>query len=105
MARSLREALSMKSAISPTPGEIYHVTGVTCRTVPDTINGGDRLCVILETDKGNIFAPSAIANGYEETAKTEGENVAKEMLVGAVLRCVQYFSKKFRKQCTTLELA
>ena len=105
MARSLREALSMKSAISPTPGEIYHVTGVTCRTVLDTINGGDRLCVILETDKGNIFAPSAIANGYEETAKTEGENVAQEMLVGADLRCVQYFSKKFRKQCTTLELA
>ena len=69
MARDLREALSMKSAISPTPGEIYHVTGVTCRTVPDTINGGDRLCVILETDKGNIFAPSAIASGCEETVK------------------------------------
>ena len=105
MARDLREALSMKSAISPTVGEVYHVTGVSSRTVPDTINGGDRLCVILETDKGNIFAPSAIANGYDETAKTEGENVAQEMLVGADLRCVQYFSKKFRKQCTTLELA
>ena len=105
MARDLREALSMKSAISPTVGEVYHVNGVSCRTVPDTINGGDRLCVILETDKGNIFAPSAIANGYEETVKKEGENVAQEMLVGADLRCVQYFSKKFRKQCTTLELA
>lgn len=105
MARNLREALEMKSAVSPTPGEIYHVTGVSSRTVPDTINGGERLCVILETDKGNIFAPSAIANGYDETVKTEGENVAREMLVGADLRCVQYYSKKFRKQCTTLELA
>lgn len=105
MARNLREALAMKSAVSPTPGEIYHVTGVSSRTVPDTINGGERLCVILGTDKGNIFAPSAIANGYEETAKTEGENVAQEMLVGSDLRCVQYYSKKFRKQCTTLELA
>lgn len=105
MARSLREALSMKSAVSPTPGEVYHVTGVSSRTVSDTINGGNRLCVILETDKGNIFAPSAIANGYEETAMTEGEDVANEMLVGVDLRCVQYFSKKFRKQCTTLELA
>lgn len=105
MARNLREALAMKSAVSPTPGEIYHVTGVSSRTVPDAINGGERLCVILETDKGNIFAPSAIANGYDETVKTEGENVAREMLVGADLRCVQYFSKKFRKQCTTLELA
>lgn len=104
MARSLREALAMKSAVSPTVGEVYHVTGVSCRTVPDTINGGERLCVILETDKGNIFAPSAIANGYDETAKTEGENVAKEMLVGADLRCVQYFSKKFKKNCVTLEL-
>ena len=105
MARNLREALSMKSAISPTVGEIYHVTGVSSRTVPDSINGGERLCVILETDKGNIFAPSAIANGYDETAKTEGENVAKEMLVGADRRCVQYFSKKFKKNCVTLELA
>lgn len=105
MARNLREALAMKSAVSPTPGEIYHVTGVSCRTAPDTINGGQRLCVILETDKGNIFAPSAIANGYEETANTEGEDVAQEMLVGSDLRCVQYYSKKFRKQCTTLELA
>ena len=105
MPRNLREALAMKSAVSPPPGEIYHVTGVSSRTVPDTINGGERLCVILETDKGNIFAPSAIANGYDETAKTEGENVAREMLVGADLRCVQYYSKKFRKQCTTLELA
>ena len=105
MARNLREALAMKSAVSPTPGEVYHVTGVSSRVVPDTINGGERLCVILETDKGNIFAPSAIANGYEETAKTEGENVAQEMLVGADLRCVKYYSKKFRKECTTLELA
>lgn len=105
MARNLREALSMKSAISPTVGEVYHVNGVSSRIVPDTINGGERLCVILETDKGNIFAPSAIANGYDETAKTEGENVAKEMLVGADLRCVQYFSKKFKKNCVTLELA
>lgn len=105
MARNLREVLEMKSAVSPTVGEIYHVTGVFSRTIPDTINGGDRLCVVLETDKGNIFAPSAIANGYEETAKTEGENVAREMLVGSDLRCVQYYSKKFRKQCTTLELA
>lgn len=105
MARNLREALAIKTAVSPTPGEIYHVTGVSSRTVPDTINGGERLCVILETDKGNIFAPSAIANGYEETANTEGENVAQEMLVGSDLRCVQYYSKKFRKQCTTLELA
>ena len=104
MARSLREALAMKSAVSPTVGEVYHVTGVSCRTVPDTINGGERLCVILETDKGNIFAPSALAHGYDETAKTEGENVAKEMLVGADLRCVQYFSKKFKKNCVTLEL-
>lgn len=105
MARSLREALSMKSAVSPIVGEVYHVTGVSSRIVPDTINGGNRLCVILETDKGNIFAPSSIANGYDETVKTEGENVAQEMLVGADLRCVQYFSKKFKKNCVTLELA
>ena len=105
MARSLREALSMKSAISPTPGEIDHVTGVTGRTVPDALNGGDRLCVSLETDKGNIFAPSAIANGYEETAKTEGENVSQEIRAGADLRLVQHSSKTSRKQCTTLELA
>lgn len=105
MARNLREVLEMKSAASPTPGEIYHVTGVSSRIVPDTINGGERLCVILETDKGNIFAPSAIAIGYEETAKADGEAVAREMIVGSDLRCVQYYSKKFRKQCTTLELA
>ena len=105
MSRSLREALSMKSAISPTVGEVYHVTGVSSRIVPDTINGGNRLCVILETDKGNIFAPSAIANGYDETAKTEGENGAQEMRIGADLRCVQYFSKKFKKNCVSLELA
>lgn len=104
MARNLREALSMKSAISPTVGEVYHVNGVSSRMVPDSINGGDRLCVILETDKGNIFAPSAIANGYEETAKTEGENVARDLIVGTDLRCVQYFSKKFKKNCVTLEL-
>lgn len=104
MARNLREALSMKSAISPTVGEVYHVNGVSSRMVPDSINGGDRLCVILETDKGNIFAPSAIANGYEETSKTEGENVARDLIVGTDLRCVQYFSKKFKKNCVTLEL-
>ena len=104
MARNLREALSMKSAISPTVGEVYHVTGVSSRLVPDSINGGNRLCVILETDKGNIFAPSAIANGYDETAKTEGEDVARDLIVGTDLRCVQYFSKKFKKNCVTLEL-
>lgn len=105
MARSLRDALTMKTASSPTVGEIYHVTGLTTRVVPDTFNGGERLCVILETDKGNIFAPSAIAMGYQETAQTDGEDAAADMLIGADLRCVQYYSKKFRKDCTTLELA
>lgn len=105
MAMNLREALSMKSAVSPTVGEIYHVTGVTSRMVKDNINGGERLCVILETDKGNIFAPSAVANGYEITCNEEGEEAAQAMIVGTDLRCVKYYSKKFKKDCVTLEFA
>lgn len=105
MAMNLREVLSMKSATSPVVGEIYHVTGVNSRMVKDSINGGERLCVILETDKGSIFAPSAIANGYDITCKDEGEEVAQAMIVGSDLRCVEYYSKKFKKKCVTLEFA
>lgn len=105
MAMNLREALSMKSAQPPVVGEIYHVTGISTRMVDDTFNGGKRLCVILDTDKGSIFAPAAVAQGYEMTAKEEGEMAAQEVLVGSDLRCVKYYSKKFKKDCVTLEFA
>ena len=101
---NLHDTLSMKSASAPVVGEIYHVTGIATREVPDTINGGKRMSVVLSTDKGSIYAPSAVGNAYLEMAASDPDGAAAE-LIGSDLRCVEYFSKRFGKTCRTLEFA
>lgn len=100
---SLREAMSMKTATSVTVGEVYEINGLNYRYVEDKINGGDRICLILETNKGNIYAPSAIANAFEATMLEEGEQAANEILIGTTCKGVSYYSKRFKKDCITLE--
>ena len=77
---NLHDTLSMKSASAPVVGEIYHVTGIATREVPDTINGGKRMSVVLSTDKGSIYAPSAVANAYLEMAASDPDGAAAELI-------------------------
>lgn len=85
----------------PVSGEVYTVREIELTMVDDKFNfGKQRPQLILSTDKGRIFAPSAMAR-----AALEDFEDAKNTLTGAKLVATTYFSSRFNKEVVTLNFA
>lgn len=98
----LSEAREKRSIESPILGEIYTVKAFTLEMVDDKYHKGDkRPLVKLDTDKGMVFAPNTLARSIKESLD-EDEDV-HAMLIGAKLKCKQYFNQTYGKNTVIME--
>lgn len=98
----LSEVREKRSIESPVVGEIYTVKSFTLEMVDDKFHKGEkRPLVKLDTDKGMVFAPNTFARSVKESID-EGEDV-NGILIGAKLKCKQYFNQTYGKNTIIME--
>ena len=102
----LNEYLSKRSVTRVVVGEYYLIKDFTFEVVDDPFRrGAKKAQVVLETDKGKVWAPSGLANAIWEEEQEKGLESAKEMLHGLIMKGATYYSKNLNKDIVTLEVA
>lgn len=86
-------------ASKPVVGEVYEVSGIELREIEDKFNGGTRNALILHTDKGAIYASSAMAKEASEDFAD-----AEKTLVGSTLRAVEYYNARLNRNLITFTI-
>lgn len=103
----LRDALSMKSASALIEGEEYEIRGYEIIEVDDKFNRGEiARQIILNTDKGRVFAPRHLSNLVTTMQADDPDGwkqAVDETLHGARVRCTRYHNKRYGKDCLKLE--
>lgn len=95
---ALKDILARRAVSSIVVGERYTVKSARMIEVADKYNGGTRALLILETDKGDIYAPNAWARELAEDWSQVDE------LLGKTFEGREYMSKRFNKTVRTLEM-
>lgn len=104
---NLNDFMSLRTASKVVVGEYYLIKGYTFKNVEDRFHpGSERSQVVLETDKGRVWAPSGLANAIAETrVQPDGEAMVNSLLIGSVMKGSEYYSKTIKKNVITLEKA
>ena len=90
----------MNRAHKPVIGECYTVNELELRTVEDKYNPGQtRDVLIMYTDKGGIYATSAMAK-----AAAEDMNDAESYLIGKTIVACEYYNARMNRNLITFEL-
>ena len=90
----------MNRAQKPVIGEHYKVNSLELRTVEDKYNQGQlRDVLIMHTDKGAIYATSAMA-----TAAAENMDEAVECLCGKTIIASEYYNTRLNRNLITFNI-
>ena len=90
----------MNRAQKPVIGERYTVSALELRTVEDKYNPGQtREVLIMHTDKGSIYATSAMAK-----AAAEDMTDAEKCLVGKTVIASEYYSTRLNRNLITFNI-
>lgn len=90
----------MNRAQKPVVGERYTVNALELRTVEDKYNQGQlRDVLIMHTDKGAIYATSAMAK-----AAAENMNEAVECLCGKTIIASEYYNTRLNRNLITFNI-
>lgn len=101
---NLREKMAMRTAATPVVGEIYEIKGLNVFETDDKFNkGAKRLNLVLDTDKGAIYAPSPLTRAYITQCEETSADDAAALIVGSRVRCTEYESKTYGRRCKDLE--
>ena len=90
----------MNRAQKPVIGERYTVNALELRTVEDKYNPGQtREVLIMHTDKGAIYATSAMAK-----AAAEDMTDAESCLVGKTIIAAEYYNARMNRNLITFNI-
>ena len=90
----------MNRAQKPVIGEHYTVNALELRTVEDKYNPGQaRDVLIMHTDKGAIYATSAMAK-----AAAEDMTDAEKCLVGKTIIASEYYNVRLNRNLITFNI-
>ena len=90
----------MNRAQKPVVGERYTVNSLELRTVEDKYNQGQlRDVLIMHTDKGAIYATSAMAK-----AAAENMDEAVECLCGKTIIASEYYNVRLNRNLITFNI-
>ena len=90
----------MSRAQKPVIGERYTVNDLELRVVADKYNPGKlRNVLIMHTDKGAIYATTAMANCAKEDM-TDAENC----LIGKTIVATEYYNTRLNRNLTTFNI-
>ena len=90
----------MNRAQKPVVGERYTVNALELRTVEDKYNQGQlRDVLIMHTDKGAIYATSAMAK-----AAVENMDEAVECLCGKTIIASEYYNARLNRNLITFNI-
>ena len=90
----------MNHAQKPVIGERYTVNALELRTVEDKYNQGQtRDVLIMRTDKGAIYATSAMAK-----AAAEDMADAEKCLVGKTIIAAEYYNARLNRNLITFNI-
>ena len=90
----------MNRAQKPVIGERYTVSALELRTVEDKYNPGQtREVLIMHTDKGAIYATSAMAK-----AAAEDMQDAESCLIGKTVIASEYYNARMNRNLITFNI-
>ena len=90
----------MNRAQKPVIGEHYTVNALELRTVEDKYNPGQtRDVLVMHTDKGAIYATSAMAK-----AAAEDMADAEKCLIGKTVIASEYYNTRLNRNLTTFNI-
>lgn len=90
----------MNRAQKPVIGEHYTVNALELRTVEDKYNPGQtRTVLIMHTDKGAIYATSAMAK-----SAVEDMDDAEKCLIGNTVIASEYYSTRLNRNLITFNI-
>ena len=90
----------MNRAQKPVIGERYTVNALELRTVEDKYNPGQiRNVLIMHTDKGAIYATSAMAK-----AAVEDMSDAEKCLIGKTIIASEYYNTRLNRNLITFNI-
>ena len=90
----------MNHAQKPVVGERYAVNSLELRTVEDKYNPGQtRDVLIMHTDKGAIYATSAMAKSAADDMAD-----AEKCLVGKTLIAAEYYNTRLNRNLITFNI-